>query len=127
MTWAYSNSIIGDDGSVRKVAWTGGATADGAALGVEMPEHADNCVQATGTIGGATLTIEGSNDSTNGSDGNWETLNNAQGSALSFTSLTSTIKQIVERPRWIRPKLTGGTATGIAVTLIMRRANPLRT
>ena len=123
MAWTISNTKIGEgDGSSVLIAWTGGATADGAATAVELPEWADNCVQAIGTIGGATLTIEGSNDGTN-----WETLNNAQGGALSFTALTSTIKQIVERPRYIRPKLTGGTASGIGVYLMMRRANPMRT
>lgn len=122
MTWTISNTIVGDgDGSCRLVSWTGGATADGAATAVELTEFADNCMQAIGTIGGATLVLEGSNDGTN-----WETLNNAQGGALSFTALTSTIKQIVERPRYIRPKLTGGTATGIGVYLVMRRANPMR-
>jgi hypothetical protein len=124
MTWTITGptQISEGDGSARLIAWTGGATADGAAAAVELPEWADNCVQAIGTISGATLTIEGSNDGTN-----WETLNNAQGGALSFTSLASTLKQIVERPRYIRPKLAGGTATGIGVYLLMRRANPLRT
>ena len=124
MAWVISNSTeIGyGDGSSRLISWTGGATADGAATPVELPEWADNCVQIIGTIGGATITIEGSNDGTN-----YETLNNAQGGALSFVALTSTIKQIVERPRYIRPKITGGAASGIGVYLLMRRANPLRT
>lgn len=124
MTWAISGptALSDGDGSAKLISWTGGATADGAATGVELPEWADNCCQIIGTIGGATITIEGSNDGTN-----WETLNNAQGGALSFVALTSTIKQIVERPRFIRPKITGGNATGIGVYLLMRRANPMRT
>lgn len=122
MTWAISRTQVGDkDGSATLVAWTEGATADGAAAAVELPEWADNCVHAIGTIGGATLTIEGSNDGTN-----WVTLNNAQGGALSLTAV-DVLKQIVERPRYIRPKLTGGAASGIGVYLLMRRANPMRT
>lgn len=123
---AVDKSGQSQDGSVQKVVWSGGATGD-AGIGIKAIEAADNCVQITGTIGGATITIEGSNDSTNGVDGNWGTLNSAQGTALSFTSLTPTpIKQIVERPAYIRPNITGGAASAITVTMIMRRANPLR-
>ena len=124
MAWTISSTAIGDgDGSSRLLAWTGGATADGAATAVELPEWADNCVQIIGTIGGATIVIEGSNDGTN-----FDTLNNAQGSPLSFTGITPTpVKQIVERPRYIRPKITGGAASGIGVYLLMRRPTPLRT
>lgn len=123
MGWTVSNTEIGDkDGSSKLISWTGGATADGAGAGIELPEWADNCVQIIGTIGGATITIEGSNDGSN-----WATLNNAQGAALSFTSLTGALKQIVERPRYIRPNITGGAASGIGVYLVMRRATPMRT
>lgn len=122
MTWTIARTEIGDkDGSSRLIAWTGGATADGAATAVELPEWADNCVQIIGTIGGATVVIEGSNDGTN-----FVTLNNAQGGALSFVAV-DVLKQIVERPRYIRPKITGGAATGIGVYLLMRRATPMRT
>ncbi len=128
MAWAFAiDQNIAEDGSVIKAAWTGGATADGAAPGLQFVPWADCCVQMKGTISGATLTIEGSNDSTNGVDGNWDTLDDAKGAALSLTVLTSSLKQIVQRPRWIRCALTGGTATAIAVTMIMRRANPMRT
>jgi hypothetical protein len=123
MTWAVAHSQIGEgDGSSKLVAWTGGVTADGAGPAVEFPEWADNCVQIIGTISGATIVVEGSNDGTN-----YNTLNNAQGAALSFTSLADSMKQIVERPRYIRPKITGGTATGIGVYIVMRRPTGMRT
>ena len=129
MTWAFQAiKNLGDgDGSAKLLQWTGGVSADGAAVGVELPEWADNCVQVTGTIGGATVTIEGSNDSTNGVDGTWGTLNNAQGTALSTATLPLGPKQIVERPRWIRPNVSGGTATALAVRLLLRRTNTMRT
>jgi len=123
MAFAFAMSKGGDqDGSVLIAQWTGGASGD-AGPAWEFPEWADISVQISGTISGSTVTIEGSNDGTN-----WATLNNAQGVALSFTSLTPTpLKQIVERPRYIRPNITGGTGSGIAVTLCARRANPMRT
>lgn len=122
MGWTISRTEIGDmDGSSKLIAWTGGATADGAGSAVELPEWSDNCVHIIGTIGGATVTIEGSNDGTN-----WLTLNHP-GGALSFTALTAALKQVLERPRYIRPNITGGAATGIGVYLVMRRATPMRT
>ncbi len=123
MTWAVAHSQIGEgDGSSKLVAWTGGVTADGAGPAVQFPEWADNCVQIIGTIGGATIVVEGSNDGTN-----WNTLNAASGGALSFTALTDAMKQIIERPLYIRPKITGGAATGIGVYLVMRRQTAMRT
>lgn len=117
---AAANNAFGQDGSVIVAVWSAGAGGD-AGDPIEFVQFADVCMQATGTIGTSTLTLQGSNDGTN-----WETLNSAQGAALSFTALTSTIKQVVERPRYIRPNLSAGTATGIAVTLVMRRAQPIR-
>lgn len=124
MTWTVSGPTpIGEgEGSSKLISWTNGATADGAATPVEMPEWADNCVQIIGTIGGATVVIEGSNDGTN-----YNTLNSAQGAALSFTALTDAMKQIVERPRYIRPRISGGAASGIGVYLLMRRPTAMRT
>ena len=116
-----ATNAYGDDGSVLLATWSGGAATD-QGVGLGFVQWADACVQATGTIGTSTLTIEGSNDGTN-----WATLNSAQGTALSFTSLVGLVKQIVERPLYIRPALSAGTASGIVVTIVARRANPLRT
>ena len=115
-------TLIGEgEGSSKLIAWTGGTTGD-IGPAVELPEWADNCVQIVGTIGGATIVIEGSNDGTN-----YNTLNSAQGAALSFVAVTDALKQIVERPRFIRPKITGGAGVSLSVYLLMRRANPMRT
>lgn len=122
MTFALAiDNSVAEDGSVKLATWSGGVAGD-AGQGVEFVPWGDCCVQAIGTIGTSTLTIEGSNDGTN-----WATLNNAQGVALSVTTLAGFVKQIVERPRYIRPALSAGNATGISVFLVMRRSNSLRT
>lgn len=118
-TFAINNGAGDGDGSVRIATWSAGATGD-SGTAVELPEWSDNCVQVTGTFGGATVTVEGSNDGST-----WATLNNAQGTAISLTA--AGLKQIVERPRYIRPTVTGGAASAMVVTLVMRRANPMRT
>ena len=110
------------DGSLLVAKWAGGAAGDAGGAWA-FPEWADASVQVSGTISGSTVTIDGSNDGTN-----WATLFSAQAAALSFTSLTPTpLKQIVERPLYIRPNITGGTGSAIEVTIVARRANPLRT
>jgi hypothetical protein len=107
------------DGSVQKVIWTPLTNTNqdgGPAQGIEF---ADRCVQVTGTFGGATITIQGSNDGTN-----WDTLNNAQGTAATFTAQGT--KQLVEVPQFVRPLLSGGSGSSLTVTMIARRSNSLR-
>lgn len=111
------------DGSVLLWTWANLVAASLAGTPVKFPEWADCCVQIiANTAGGATLVIQGSNDKTN-----WGTLNNAQGLALSVTATTAP-KQVVERPLWLRPLVSGGGGTeDWTVTLLMRRPNPMRT
>jgi hypothetical protein len=96
-------------------------TADADGLPFEWFQWADLCWQAVGTWGGATLTIQGSNDGTN-----WFSLSNAAGgSAATFT--TDGGKTTIERPRYVRPNLTTpGSGATVAVTLAARRAQQIR-
>lgn len=114
-----SSLTMGGDDSVALFTWTiTTANADGAPL--EWTAWADRCVTATGTWGGATLTWEGSNDGST-----WVALNNAQGTAATWTA--NKALQIVEVPRFARPNLTVvGVGASVTVTLCARRAQPLR-
>lgn len=112
---------VGDqDDAAILLSWALTTTnTDGAPL--EWTQWADRCFQAVGTWGGATLTIQGSNDGTN-----WAPLSNAAGgTAATFTA--DGAKSIIELPRYVRPNLTTpGTGASVAVTLLARRAQPLR-
>lgn len=109
---------ISNDGSVQKIQWVlTSADSDGASIA--SSEWADRSVQVEGTFGGSTTVVQGTNDGAN-----WQTLNNAQGTALSFTA--GGMKQIVEVPERIRPLLSGGAGATITVTIIARRGNSLR-
>lgn len=114
-------SKVGDqDDAAILLSWALTTTnTDGAPL--EWTQWADRCFQAVGTWGGATLTIEGSNDGTN-----WAPLSNAAGgTAATFTA--NGAKTIIELPRYVRPNLTTpGSGAAVAVTLLARRAQPLR-
>lgn len=70
-----------------------------------IDRRTDRSVQVSGTFGaGGTLVIEGSNDGTN-----YYTLNDLQGSALSFTS--ARLEGISEVPLYVRPRVTAGDGT----------------
>lgn len=115
-----NNGDISGDGSVQMFTWVLANGDDGAP--VEWTPYADRCVQVIGTFGaGGTVLIEGSN-----AGATWATLNNAQGAAASITA--ATVKQIVETPRYVRPRVSAGDGTtSLTVSLIMRRPNPMRT
>lgn len=112
---------VGDgDGSYALLTYTlVTATPDGSPF--EMLDKSDICIQATGTFGGATVTMQGSNDGTN-----WFTCNNVAGStAASLTAAGG--MQIIERPRYMRPNLTVvGAGATIALTIMLRRNQPGR-
>lgn len=113
---------VGDrDGSVVTWTWTlTTANADGAVL--EWPEWADRTFTATGTWGGATLSIQGSGDGTN-----WVTLNKVAGGTAA-TATADAAMAIIEVPRYVRPNLTvAGAGATVTVILTARRANPMRT
>lgn len=110
------------DGSVVLFEFTPLTTTNADSAPIGFAQWADRCVQVRGTWGaGGAVAIEGSNDGHN-----YVTLNNAQGTAATFSA--DGLKQIVEVPRYARARVTGGDGTtSITVTFVLRRANPLRT
>lgn len=102
---------FGEEASV--ITWPALATGDDGKV-VQNTSYKDRSVQVSGTFGGATCTIQGSNDGVN-----WFTLNDPQGNALTFTS--ARIEQILEVTRYIRPAVTGGTAVSINIIMVVVR------
>ena len=99
--WFWETLAQGDDGGVLDA--NGGSVA-----------FADKTVQITGTFGGATIVIEGSNDGTN-----FGTLNDNTGASLSFTAAAGPVL-IAENPLAIRPTVSGGDCTtDLDVTIVV--------
>jgi len=99
---------------LMRVKWTPltNTNVDGGAFG--MADFQDRTIQVLGTFGGATVTIQGSND-----DGTtWATLTDPLGNNLAFTA--AGIKSITELPQYIRPLLSGGSGSSVSVWLHMR-------
>lgn len=96
---------------VLRTQWTGLLTGDDG--NPESPGRlSDRSIQVSGTLGTATINVQGSNDGTN-----WATLNDPAGGALGTMGLG--IKEILENTQFIRPVVVGGDGTtNLTVTLI---------
>lgn len=73
------------------------------------PDFPDKSVVVRGTFSGATVTLVGANVEGTPPAAAWQTLNDPQGNALTFTS--ARIEQLLENPYQIRPQVTGGDGT----------------
>lgn len=98
------------------------AAPDGQAA--DLSAFPDKTVHMTGTFGGGTLTMQGSNDplgrTTPGSV-DWQSLRDPQGVAIA--KLASYLGAILENPRFVRPSLSGSAAATVTVILTVRSPN----
>ena len=106
---------ISKDDRVIMITWAlTSANTDGAPA--EWCQFADRTVTFTGTWGGATAALEGSNDGST-----WIGLADVQGTAITATA--NKIETAVELTRYVRPNLTtAGVGATVSATLIMRRS-----
>lgn len=78
----------------------------------------DKCLHMYGTLDGATVTLQGSNESAP-TAGNAVGLTDPTQTAISFT--VKGIKQVLENPLFVRPVVTGGDGTtNLTVRLVCR-------
>ena len=98
-------------GKASLATWTALATSDTGkpVVGVGL---SDRSFQASGTFGGATVVLQGSN---NGTD--WVTLTDPAGAAVSFTS--AGLKQVLQVTKYMRPSVSGGAAVSINCDLLL--------
>lgn len=100
---------------VAVTTWAGLA-ADDDGEPVRLAVYSDRSIQVAGTFGGASVTIGGSNDGVN-----YHALTGADGLPLMLTA--AALKQIVELPIFIKPRVFGGDgSTSLTITLAGRRS-----
>lgn len=100
---------------VAVTTW-GGLLADDDGEPVRLAVYSDRSVQVSGTFGGASVTIGGSNDGIT-----YHALTGTDGQPLTFTA--GALKQVVELPVWIKPRVFGGNGTtNLTVILAGRRS-----
>lgn len=83
----------------------------------ERGNFADKCVHAFGTFGGATLSVQGSNEDT---PSNGVALNDPTGTAIGLTA--AGLKGVLECPRWLRIVTTGGDGTTNVTAILFSKA-----
>lgn len=87
--------------------WTGLLLGDDGAW-LLLAHYGDKCLHVFGTWGGATLAFEGTNET--GTPTNPAPLSDPGGVVISLSS-TTTIKQVLENPLYVRPRVVGGDGT----------------
>lgn len=109
------------DGSALKVVWTP-VTSAGADTcnAVHYPKHSVKSIQVTGTFGGASIAVNGSNDGTN-----FAALNTPANAAIAITA--AKINAVLENTEYIQPASTGGTGSTVTISMLLLMPNPART
>ena len=114
---ATINKGVTVDDSVFMIQWDNLANSGDLGDPQSFPAYSDKTFIVTGTFAGsAVVAIEGSNDGLN-----WVTLSNRQGSAMTFSAAGMNTSQ--DRPIYVRPRLTAGTAATIRVTCAAHRVD----
>jgi hypothetical protein len=96
------------------VQWANITEADTCVAYEGFHEYSDRSVQVQGAFGGASVSIQGSNDAEN-----YHTLNDPFGSLLSFS--TGGLRQVLEYVRRVQPAISGGSGASITVTVLAKR------
>ncbi len=109
-TFPYESSL-----DVAVTTWSSLAQDDDGEP-VRLAVYSDRSIQLIGTFGGASVTIGGSNDGIN-----YHALSSTDGDPLTLTA--AALKQIVELPVFIKPRVFGGDGTtNLTVILAGRRS-----
>lgn len=107
--------IVGNHDAVVLTFALDDTDGQGAPIGDRIAEYGDRTVTFSGTFGGGTASVEGSNDGVT-----YHALNDPQGEPLSFTA--PGVGLIVEAPRFIRTVLSGaGAGASVAAAICARR------
>lgn len=100
--------------TVQRVIWTGIVTGDTIdAFGVAGAAAVAGCVQFSGTFGGATIKLQGSNDGTNYFD-----MKDMYGVTISATA--AAMFEFSTSAVYLRPAIASGSANAVDVTLSLR-------
>lgn len=112
-TITATTNMVGTN--VHKATWLALATSD-VGSNLSHAAYADKTVQISGTFGGATATLKGSNDSGT----MWFTLNDLDGSPISVT--TAAMVGVRENPELVRPEVAGGSGVVLNYYLVSKRS-----
>lgn len=107
-------SPTGSPGGVPRVVWDGIVTGDTINSFKVMQQYGlAGSVQISGTFGGATVTLQHSNDGTN-----WFTAKDLQGNNITATA--NAIFEISLSSAYFRPSVASGSSNDIDVIMVLR-------
>jgi len=107
-------STTGSPNGVPRIVWLGIVTGDTVnSLKVLQPRGFVASVQISGTFGGATVTLQHSNDGTT-----WVTAKDVRGNDVTATS--AAIFEVSLSSAYIRPSLASGTSNAVDVIAVGR-------
>jgi hypothetical protein len=94
--------------------WVNAAGTD-TGVPLSLADANDKSVHVTGTLGGGSITLEGSNNYNSATGiGDWVVLTDPQGNALTFTA-SNKIEAIMEAVCYVRPSFVGVTNASVYV------------
>lgn len=82
---------------------------------VGCARYADRSISASGTFGGATVTMQGTN-TLDPAEADWVPIRDGIGDPITFTS--NGLLEVLPLSLWIRPVITGGSGTSVTVLLL---------
>lgn len=103
--------------------WSGMAGGD-VGIGLRLYRYGDKTAQSYlgggGQFGTSSVFVEGSNNSTDGTDGAWTYVTDPQGTNINLTQANSgtNMETLVENPYWVRPRVGTGTGSLISVSVL---------
>ena len=108
------------DGSVKIISWAQAAVGDLVSDSVELPQWGDRSVQFTATTWGTgSVSLEGSNDGV-------VFLPLYDPNGIVITATANKLEQVLEITRYVRVQWTIAPTSVGTITLLARRANPMR-
>lgn len=110
------------DGSTLLAVWTPVTSAGSDTCNpISYPQFTDKSVHVSGTFGGGSVAIKGSNNA----GASYAALNDPSSTAIAITQ--ETIKAILENTVLVQPVISGGTSMSVTISMLLRLNNPLRT
>lgn len=107
-------SVAGAPDGVPRIVWSAAATGDTLEPYLLRNRYGFvGAAQISGTLGGATVALEISNDGTT-----WFELSDTLGNGIS--TATAAIYEISTAAAYVRPTLTGGSGNAVDIILVLR-------
>lgn len=111
-----ARAVVAHSDDIKAISWNlKTADPDGAVVGPQDGNYADRTITVSGTWGGATFAMQGSNDGAT-----WFTLNDLF--SVDVTGTGNLMFSLAEAPLYMRPNLTAvGAGADLTAILAMRK------